>query len=72
VVLPKQTSRQELIRKFHGLGWAGPRSGSKHEFMIKGTKKQHIPNPHESDIGLPLLKRILQQAGISVDEWNLI
>ena len=45
-------------------------AGSKHEFMIKGSKKQCIPNPHESDIGLPLLKRILKQAGISDDEWN--
>jgi hypothetical protein len=38
--------------------------------MIKGSKKQRIPNPHESDIGLPLLKMILQQAEISEDDWN--
>ena len=52
------------------LGWSGPRAGGKHQFMIKGQQKQRIPNPHESDIGISLLKRILQQAGISDDEWN--
>jgi hypothetical protein len=52
------------------LGWTGPFYGGKHPFMIKGTHKQRIPNPHGGDVRLPLLREILRQAGITDDEWN--
>jgi len=48
-------SRKELIRKFRALGYEGPFSGGKHQFMIKGRQKIRIPNPHMSDIGMSLL-----------------
>lgn len=39
--------------------------------MIKGLKKIRIPNPHESgDVHISLVKEILRQAGISIDEWD--
>jgi predicted RNA binding protein YcfA (HicA-like mRNA interferase family) len=66
-------SRRELIRKFKALGYSGPFSGGKHQFMIKGKKKIRIPNPHGSrDIHAGLLKEILRQANISNDEWDKI
>jgi hypothetical protein len=37
--------------------------------MIKGNRVLTIPNPHKKDIGVPLLIRILRQAGISRNEW---
>ncbi len=63
-------SRKELIRKFRALGYTGPFSGGKHQFMIKSSKKIRIRNPHISDIGLSLLKEILRQAGISSQDWD--
>lgn len=64
-------SRRELIRKFKSLGYSGPFSGGKHQFMIKGQKKIRIPNPHGSgDIHISLVKEILRQAGIRNEEWN--
>lgn len=64
-------SRKELIRKFRVLGYSGPFSGGKHQFMKKGQKKVRIPNPHGSDdIHVSLVKEILRQAGIENDEWN--
>lgn len=63
--------RKELIRKFRALGYSGPFSGGRHQFMIKGKKKIRIPNPHGSgDIDMSLAKEILRQAGISNEEWN--
>lgn len=38
--------------------------------MIKGKRKQRIPNPHGRDVGIQLLKEILRQAEISEDEWE--
>jgi len=63
-------SRKDLIRKFRALGYTGPFSGGKHQFMIKGTQKIRIPNPHVSDISVSLVKEILRQAGISSQEWD--
>ncbi len=66
-------SRKELIGKFRALGYSGPFSGGKHQFMIKGKKKIRIPNPHGSgNIHISLFKEILRQAGISSNEWNKI
>jgi hypothetical protein len=38
--------------------------------MLRGTQKLRIPNEHSEDVGVPLLKRLLKQWGISDDEWN--
>jgi len=71
--MPTNISRKELIRKFKELGYSGPFSGSKHQFMIKGRKKIRIPNPHGSgDIHISLVKEILRQASISNNEWNKV
>lgn len=64
-------SRREIVRKFRTLGFKGPFSGGRHQFMIRGTQKIRIPNPHGSgDIDDSLLKEILRQAGISKEEWD--
>ena len=66
----KPVSRRELIAGFRALGFTGPYSGKKHQFMSKGSLDVRIPNPHQGDIGVDLLKRILEQAEISRDQWN--
>jgi predicted RNA binding protein YcfA (HicA-like mRNA interferase family) len=63
-------SRKDLIRKFRALGYSGPFSGGKHQFMIKESQKIRIPNPHVGDISASLVKEILRQAGISPQEWD--
>jgi len=63
-------SRKELIRKFRVLGFTGPFSGGKHQFMSRGRQKIRIPNPHVGDIGASLLKEVLRQAGISSEDWD--
>jgi predicted RNA binding protein YcfA (HicA-like mRNA interferase family) len=39
--------------------------------MTRRERRVTIPNPHEADISVDLLTRILRQAGISRDEWEL-
>jgi predicted RNA binding protein YcfA (HicA-like mRNA interferase family) len=64
-------SRKYLIKKFRNLGFRGPYSGGRHQFMIKENLKIRVPNPHKSgDITDSLLHEILRQAEISKDEWN--
>jgi predicted RNA binding protein YcfA (HicA-like mRNA interferase family) len=62
--------RQDLIRLLKQLGFAGPYSGGRHQFMVKGDVTLRIPNPHQSDIGKELLMRILRQAKIDKNEWE--
>jgi predicted RNA binding protein YcfA (HicA-like mRNA interferase family) len=64
-------ARRDLIRKFRNLGFSGPYSGGKHQFMVKGELKIRIPNPHQAgEISDSLLGEILRQVGISKDEWK--
>lgn len=64
-------SRRELIRRFRSLGFTGPISGGRHEFMKKGSLKVRIPNPHKGDaIGGSLVREILRQASIGLDQWD--
>jgi len=63
-------SRKDLVRYLRKMGFDGPYSGGKHQFMIKSDLTLTIPNPHKGDIGRALLARIVRQAGISRKEWE--
>ena len=64
-------SRRELVRKFRAFGFEGPFSGGRHQFMVNGSLKIRISNPHGNDeISSGLLSEILRQAGISKSDWN--
>ncbi len=62
-------NRRELIRKLKKLGFEGPFPGGKHSYMKRGKFRLTIPNPHGSQIDSALIKEILKQAGITVEEW---
>ncbi len=64
--------RKDLIAYLKQCGFHGPYSGGKHQFMINDELTIRIPNPHEGDIGKELLIRILRQAQISRDDWELL
>ena len=51
------------------LGFEGPYAGGRHPQMRRENLTLIIPNPHEGDIGVGLLSRLLRQAGISREEW---
>jgi predicted RNA binding protein YcfA (HicA-like mRNA interferase family) len=61
--------RKDLIHYLREVGFEGPYVGGRHEFMVKGTLKLFIPNPHHGDISPALLARLLRQAEIAEDEW---
>ncbi len=62
--------RRKLIYYFRQLGFTGPYSGGKHQFMLKENLRIRIPNPHKEDIGKNLLMMILREAGIDKREWK--
>lgn len=62
--------RKDLISKLKKFGFTGPFSGGKHQFMVKDKLRLTLPNPHQSDIGINLLSKILQQASLSKEQWE--
>jgi len=63
-------SRRALVATLKRLGFDGPHSGGRHEFMVRNDTVLTIPNPHRGDIGVGLLAVILRQAGITRKEWE--
>ena len=64
--------RRDLIRYLKRLGFEGPYSGGKHQFMIKDDITVRLPNPHQGDIGQEFLARILRQARIDREQWEAL
>ena len=62
--------REDLIRQLKKLGFSGPLAGGNHQYMVQGSLKVWIPNPHQGDISKSLLARILRQANITREEWE--
>lgn len=63
-------SRRELVRKMKALDFEGPFPGGKHQWMRRGGLRVTIPNPHSGEIDPGLIRRILHQAGITLDDWT--
>jgi predicted RNA binding protein YcfA (HicA-like mRNA interferase family) len=64
--------RRDLIKYLRVAGFTGPHSGTKHQFIIKGELRLHLPNPHQREIGKELLSKILQQAEINRETWEAL
>ena len=66
--------RSDFIRRLRRLGFDGPYSGSKHQFVTLGHNRLTVPA--NSEYSVPQLKFMLREiAGIigreiSADEWN--
>ncbi|MBE9057485.1 type II toxin-antitoxin system HicA family toxin [Sphaerospermopsis sp. LEGE 08334] len=58
-----------LVKRLRELGFEGPYAGGKHPQIRRGDLTVIIPNPHEGDISVGLLSRLLRQAGVSREEW---
>ncbi len=68
--------RREFIRRLRALGFDGPFSGTRHQFMILGGHRLTIPSNEEFSI--PQLRFMLQEVTditgrlLSVDDWNAL
>lgn len=65
-------SWRRLVRILRKAGFDGPFPGGRHVYMLRGNTRITIPNPHGQDIGIPLLRIILFEGGISRDEWEAL
>ncbi len=61
--------RRALIKKLKEVGFSGPFPSARHEYMKRDNIKIFIPNPHGKDIGLPIIKKIINQLKLSNQEF---
>ena len=66
--------RRDFIRKLRALGFAGPYSGTRHQFMTLGSHRQTIPT--NTEYSVPQIRMLVRQAEaimeskISVENWE--
>jgi hypothetical protein len=66
--------RRDFIRKLRALGFAGPFSGTRHQFMVLDQRRQTIPT--NSEYSVPQVRMLVRQVesilarSIPLDEWN--
>lgn len=60
----------DFVRRLKELGFEGPFPSGKHPKMKRGNRALIIPNPHVGTIGVGFLKRLIRQAGLTVEEWT--
>jgi hypothetical protein len=66
--------RREFVRRLRGLGFQGPFTGTRHEFLVCGQHRQTIPS--NSEYSVPQLKMLLRQVEVilgrklSSDDWE--
>ncbi len=63
-------TRRKLVSNLRKIGFEGPYSGGRHQYMVKDQLRLRIPNPHKKEISRGLLAEILRQANITRNEWE--
>ena len=68
--------RRDFVRKLRALGFDGPFSGTRHQFMILGHHRQTVPT--NSEYSVPQIRLLLRQVEsildrpIPLEEWNTL
>jgi hypothetical protein len=66
--------RREFIRRLRRLGFDGPFSATRHQFMILGQNRLAIPS--NSEYSVPQVRMLLDEVqgimgrGVALQEWN--
>ena len=68
--MPKPLSRREFVRKLRQLGFNGPWSGKRHEYMERNKVIALLPNPHGKDFSVGFIKEMLKQIGLTNEEFD--
>ncbi len=70
----KPCKRRDFIRRLRKLGFDGPYSGTRHQFMIYGQNRMAIPS--NAEYSVPQLRMMIREVegilnrDITVNEWN--
>ncbi|MBI3320603.1 MAG: type II toxin-antitoxin system HicA family toxin [Candidatus Omnitrophica bacterium] len=66
----KLCSGAEAVKKFRKAGWSLDRQVGSHVMMVKPDYPYTLSIPQHRELGLGLLKKLIKQAQLTVDEFN--
>lgn len=66
----KLCSGAETVRKFKKAGWDAVRQKGSHVMLTKPDYKWTLSVPLHRELGVGILKKLIDQAGLTVDEFN--
>lgn len=68
--MPKPVSRRKLVQKLRKLGFVGPFSGGRHQFMERGNLRISVPSPHGKEIGAALIADLLREIRVTAEDFE--
>jgi len=66
----KLCSGSEAVKKFQRAGWTVARQKGSHVMMTKTGYQWTLSIPQHDELGPGLLRKLISQAGLTVEEFN--
>jgi len=66
----KLCSGAEAVRKLQRAGWSVARQKGSHVMMTKPGYQWTLSIPQHSELGPGLLRKLIRQAGLTIEEFN--
>jgi predicted RNA binding protein YcfA (HicA-like mRNA interferase family) len=66
----KLCSGFQTVKKFQKAGWSVARQKGSHVMMVKDGYLWTLSIPQHRELGEGLLKKLLKQAGLNIEEFN--
>ncbi len=66
----KLCSGAEAVRKLRKVGWEVVRRKGSHVMMVKEGYKYTLSVPQHPELGPGILRNLIKQAGLSVEQFN--
>lgn len=63
-------SGAEAVQKFRRAGWTVARQRGSHVMMVKSGYEYTLSIPQHEELGPGLLRKLIRQAGVTVEEFN--
>lgn len=60
------------VKKFKRAGWMVDRQVGSHVMLVKQEYSYTLSIPQHKELGIGILKKLLKQAGLSVEEFNAL
>lgn len=68
----KLCSGSDVVRKLQLAGWSIARQKGSHLMMTKPNYEYTLSIPQHNELGAGILRKIIRQAGITVEEFNAL
>lgn len=66
----KLCSGSDAVRKFQKAGWISVRQKGSHVMMTKPGYQWTLSIPQHKELGPGLLRKLINQAGLTIEEFN--